>query len=264
MLMLTVPHSGEIIPDEATWLKNIDPLVLLTDVDRFVDELYKPACQALHIPMEVMEIHRYVLDANRLPTDVDASLVEGISAPGVSGKTYVSGFHWARTTQGVDLLKKPLSFELHEKLIQLYYNPFHARIQSMEKTLIKTSGLPRYHLDVHSMPSQGTKAHKDFGKKRPDVVISDCNGKSCSAQFKDLVIASYEKYGFHVSYNWPYLGGRMTEQYGKPQEGRHSIQVELNRALYMNEETKEKLPEFKKMQETLIQVLEEIYPDEPS
>jgi N-formylglutamate amidohydrolase len=96
-----------------------------------------------------------------------------------------------------------------------------------------------YHLDAHSMPSVGTKQHRDPGERRADIVVSDSLGKSCSKKYRDLVIAAYVTAGFKVGYNWPYVGGRLTEQYGRPDLGHHTIQVELNRDLYMDETTKQ-------------------------
>src|SRR3954468_11853853 len=109
MLMITVPHSGETVPEEAEWLKSVHSSVLLTDVDRYVDELYRPAAEELKLPMEVMRIHRYALDLNRLPTDLDPDSVDG--APPVDPRKptkFVSGFHWTRTTRGEPLMLRPM------------------------------------------------------------------------------------------------------------------------------------------------------------
>src|SRR5687767_164164 len=106
MLMITVPHAGESIPEEADWLKGVSPAVMLTDVDRFVDELYRPAAEGLKLPMEVMSIHRYALDLNRLPSDIDPESVEG--APPAKATSFISGFHWVRTTQGEPLMLRPI------------------------------------------------------------------------------------------------------------------------------------------------------------
>src|SRR5689334_11682060 len=151
MLMLTVPHSGEVVPPEATWLQGVDPITLLTDVDRFVDELYRPGCEAAQIPMVVMDIHRYVLDLNRLPTDIDSTSVEGASSG--SGSSFVSGFHWVQTTRGFLLMAQPISYQLHKYWVDTYYSAFHHRVEAMEAKLMSAHGLPRFHMDVHSMPS---------------------------------------------------------------------------------------------------------------
>jgi N-formylglutamate amidohydrolase len=122
--------------------------------------------------------------------------------------------------------------------VQKYFEPFHHQVRSEMAELQKKGANPLFHIDAHSMPSLGTAEHRDPGERRADIVVSDCEGKSSSAQFKDLVIQSYQAAGFKVAYNWPYMGGRVTETYGKPTQGCHSVQVELNRALYMNEQTK--------------------------
>ena len=256
-LLVTVPHSGETIPPEASWLQSIDPLVLLTDVDRFVDQLYQPACQELGCSLVSTSIHRYAVDLNRLPTDIDATLVQG--APAASKQApFVSGFHWAQTTQGHPLLRAPISMSVHQRLTALYHDSFHQAVEDQERLLIDSRGLPRYHIDAHSMPSQGTGAHKDAGQKRPDIVVSDFHGQCSGSEFKDLVIKAYEQQGFAVSYNWPYLGGRMTQRYGRPHEGRHTVQVELNRALYMDEKTKLKNDLFDQTQMRIKAALVEI------
>ena len=78
--MVTIPHSGEKIPPEATWLMGLPEEILMCDVDRFVDRLYVPALTALKIPFIKTDWHRYVVDLNRIPQDVDAASVEGASS----------------------------------------------------------------------------------------------------------------------------------------------------------------------------------------
>jgi N-formylglutamate amidohydrolase len=241
MLLVTAPHSGEVIPPEATWLQGVEKSILLTDIDRYVHELYGPAAKALQCPFVVADFHRYVVDLNRTPADIDSTQVEGAPAPGSGPARFVSGFHWVRTTKGDTLMAKPMARSTHDALVQAYYEPFHAAVREAEAQLIATHGMPRFHIDAHSMPSVGAPgAHKDAGQRRPDIVVSDCEGKSSGGGFKDLVIAAYEAEGFTVAYNWPYKGGRMTEHYGRPAVNRHSVQVELNRSLYMDEGTRQK------------------------
>lgn len=260
MLFVTVPHSGEVIPEDAKWLLKIDALTLLTDVDRFVHELYGPVCREHGIPMVVAPYHRYAVDLNRTPEDVDPTLVEGLpEGRAALAKTFVSGFHWARTTKGAPLLPAPISLATHQALIKNVYDPFHAEVKRVEREVVAKNGLPRFHLDLHSMPSQGTSAHKDNGAKRPDIVVSDCEGKSAQFEFVEMVKAAFSHQGFNVAYNWPYKGGRMTETYGVPSEQRHSVQIELNRALYMDEVTKERNPQFESTRKRLGEALLEIY-----
>lgn len=237
---ISIPHSGERVPAETPWLHGLPEPVLMCDVDRFVDRLYQPVIERLKIPHVVTEWHRFVVDLNRLPDDVDPQSVTGSSNP--PGK-YWNGLHWIRTTRGHQILPAPISMELHNQLVERYFEPFHARIRALQSGFKAEGAREIFHVDAHSMPSLGTAAHKDPGQQRKDAVISDCEGTSCSAEFRDLVIGAYEQAGLSVGYNFPYGGGRVTQTYGKPKEGHHTIQVELNRGLYMDEETKQWLPD---------------------
>jgi len=236
MLLVTIPHSGEKVPVEANWLAGLPETVLMCDVDRYVDRLYEATLKKLAIPWIKTEWHRYVADLNRIPDDIDCDSVLGSHHP--QGR-FSRGFHWSVTTQNDRLMNQPMPRELHDKLVQLIYEPFHAEVRALSERLKKEGAKELYHIDAHSMPSRGTVMHRDPGQWRAEIVISDCQGKSCSKKFRDLVIAAYVIAGFRVGYNWPYLGGRLTEQYGHPESGHHAIQVELNRSLYMNEESKQ-------------------------
>lgn len=229
---VTIPHSGELVPEEATWLAGLTEPHLMRDVDRFVDKLYEGHLQKLAVPYLRADCHRYVIDLNRLPTDFDAQSVE--NAKNALG-THPKGLHWCLTTVGEPLILQPMSMKLHQTLVQKYYEPFHAQIK---KHFAHFPQGPVYHLDAHSMPSQGTSAHNDPGETRADVVVSDFHGKSCSKKFTEIVIAAYEQQGFKVAYNWPYFGGGITQMYGKPEQNQHTLQVELNRKTYMDEHTK--------------------------
>jgi N-formylglutamate amidohydrolase len=251
--MATLPHSGEQIPPEAQWLKTLDETTLMGDVDRYVDRLYEGALTKLGIPFVKTEWHRYAADLNRLPTDVDAEAVSGNVNP---AGTFPRGFHWVYNTHGEKILHQPLTLAQHEALVKRVYAPFHEEVQLLAGRLLQTGDV--YHLDLHSMPSVGTVQHRDPGERRKDVVISDVKGTSCSAAFKDIVIDAFTKEGFSVSHNWPYFGGRLTEQYGHPTKGHHALQVELNRALYMNEQTKQINFDWQPLSERLYRVMKRI------
>lgn len=211
----------------------------MCDVDRYVDRLYVPSLQKLQIPWVQTEWHRYAADLNRIPEDVDASSVQGHST---KAGTHARGFHWVVTTTSLPLMREPMELEKHQKLVNLVYEPFHQSVRDLYEKYEQQSFSKVFHLDAHSMPSIGTQMHRDPGEHRADIVVSDCSARSGQKEFIDLVIAAYVKAGFKVGYNWPYLGGRVSEQYGQPERGRHTVQVELNRALYMDETTKKLKP----------------------
>jgi N-formylglutamate amidohydrolase len=260
-VFVTIPHAGEWVPESAGWLETADPEVLLTDVDRFVDRLYLPALETLPLPGVVTRVHRYVVDLNRVPSDIDCDSVEG--APLASG-THSAGVHWVRTTRGVPLLKSPLKRAHHDQLIRDYFDPFHAEIARLMLELTQGKGPspkhPLFHLDLHSMPSRAEAgAHADApGSARPEVVVSDQDGKSCAPEFRGALVDALRREGFEVSVNWPYKGGRITQRYGKPEQGHHTIQIELNRGLYMDERTREPLPEWGGISPRLARVLADL------
>jgi N-formylglutamate deformylase len=237
---LSIPHSGERVPDEVPWLHGLPEEILMCDVDRFVDRLYEPVVNDLKLACVKTQWHRYVVDLNRLPDDVDAESVVGSKNP---AGMFTTGLHWIKTTRGTRILFKPMSHELHENLVMRYFEPFHSDVRDAYTFYREKGATKIYQLDAHSMPSMGTSAHRDPGQVRAEIVVSDFEGKSCEAWYKDLVMDSYRKAGFEVAYNWPYLGGRVTQTYGKPEAGQHAIQVEINRALYMDEESKRIIPE---------------------
>lgn len=238
---ITIPHSGEIVPPEATWLQGLPEKVVMCDVDRYVDQLYLPTLQTLNITHVIADFHRYVVDLNRLAEDVDASSVEGHKNP---PGTIATGLIWVKTTTGIPLLPRPISQRLYQQLVEQYFLPFHNKIEGIYARFQAAGAQRIFHLDAHSMPSMGTDFHRDPGQRRAEIVVSDMEGKSCAGDFKDLVIASYREAGFDVAYNWPYVGGRLTQTYGRPKVGHHSIQVELRRDLYMNEESKRLEPQL--------------------
>lgn len=151
--------------------------------------------------------------------------------------------------------------ETYQALLQRCFHPFHKAVGELADRVLprRNQKDPLYHLDLHSMPSLGTKEHRDPGEQRADLVISNQDGKSSSQKFFDLVIEAGKKEGFRVAANWPYKGGRITETYGHPENGWETVQIELNRRLYMNEETKRPISgQFEKTQTRVGHVLRNI------
>lgn len=260
-LIVTVPHSGERLPPEATWLVGLDERLLMYDVDRFVDELYSDSLTAHGIAWVKTEWHRYACDLNRLETDVDQASVVG--APEPVGR-HPRGLHWSKTTMGDVLMAEPVSYEVHRLIVERCFRPFHEAVNEMAEAVLpkseRSEARPLFHLDLHSMPSLGTKEHRDPGEFRADLVISNQDGASSSSDFFKLVCEAGRGQGFEVRENWPYKGGRITETYGRPRDGWQTVQIELNRKLYMNETTKQKIePSFGETKLRVGRMLAEIH-----
>ena len=179
--------------------------------NRFVDRMYQPALDQFEIRRVTTPYHRYVVDCNRWPSDVDCDSVEGNKNPSGSHPT---GLHWRKTTAGFELFKTPLSQALHEQILQKYYQFFFDKIDSLYDNFKEHKRI--YHLDIHSMPSMGTEAHRDPKEARADIVIGNEKGKTATAEWTEQVKKAYEKEGFSVRVNHPYTGGTIVEKYGNP------------------------------------------------
>lgn len=237
---VSIPHSGEKVPEECYWLKALSEPHLMRDVDRFVDRLYEKSIATLELELVYSPWHRYVVDLNRLPEHIESASVEG--QENVLTDFHNKGLHWVKTTFGEKLLDKPMSRELHESLVKNYYQNFHDEVKKMHDKYFEKHAYS-LQLDLHSMPSKGTALHADPGKLRPEVVISDYLGKSTEAKFLDVVLDAFQEQFTEVSLNDPYIGGGITRKFGQPTEGHNCIQIELRRDMYMNEDTKKLIPE---------------------
>ena len=254
-LFVSIPHSGLKVPKEAYWLKKIPYSLFMCDVDAFVDELYFPILKKTHTSFLVFKWHRYAVDANRFQRDISSKTVE--RAEELLKTVYKnrkfrqkkpSDIHWHKTTKGHVLIKRAISQKTHKLLMKKYLTPYHEQIRKKFESFKQKGHKTVYLIDLHSMPSKGLAFHKDRGSFRKDIVIGNNKGKSCSKKFTTLVIKSFQQAGFKVAVNWPYKGGAITSIYGQPQKGQEVLQIELNRKLYMDEQTKKKSRHYKNTQ----------------
>jgi N-formylglutamate deformylase len=234
-VVVEIPHAGLVIePLSAATL--VAPVCALgKDADLYVDELYADAPD-LGASVLVSHVSRYVCDLNRAESDVD-----GHAVLGASGASFPHGLIWHQTTESQAALSSPVSKAEHERRLRLIYRPYH---QALRRLLVES--VQRFGhvilLAAHSMPGSGRSGHRDPGSTRADVVPGSRGFTSADP----LVIRCPEqlaiKRGWSVAHDTPYRGGFTTGHYGQPQNHLHAVQVELNRQLYMNEQTLERLP----------------------
>ncbi|WP_051975252.1 N-formylglutamate amidohydrolase [Cupriavidus necator] len=121
-----------------------------------------------------------------------------------------------------------------EHLLKTYYDPYHAALAGLLATHHARFGAV-WHIDCHSMKSRGNAMNIDNGAERPDFVVSNRDSSTCSAAFVELVGQCLRGFGYRVGVNWPYKGAELITAYADPARGRHSLQIEINRALYLDE-----------------------------
>lgn len=254
-LIVSVPHAGTFIPEHARdSFASLNKNLLKRDADLFVDKLYA-AVPDLGGTLITTKICRYVIDPNRDKNAVNACFVQG--SPAVD-KPKNLGLVAHKTTKDEILLKHPLTrVELTER-IERYYDPFYEKLAAAITQAKKQFGFC-LHIDAHSMPSRGTGAHADEGAERPDICLADRTGTSCGAGFTKFLKDSFASHGLSVLANKPYQGGWIVQHFGRPHKDVHSIMIEINRKLYMDEKAQKKLPEkFRALAKILERVLKAV------
>jgi N-formylglutamate amidohydrolase len=234
-LVVEVPHAGLYVDATALSTLLAPANALGRDADLYVDELFQdvPSDGAALIASRVS---RYVVDLNRAENDYDALAVENGSA-----RVSPHGLIWRTTTEGRSALLGPLPRSEVERRLDTYYRPYHAAIRRLLEARVASFGYAIL-LCAHSMPSRGRDGHQDLGRERADVVPGSRGRTSAAPAVIDTVDRVAREGGFSVAHDQPYRGGFSTAHYGRPDQGIHAIQVELNRKLYMNELSLEKKP----------------------
>lgn len=253
-VLVEVPHSGLQVPPDVEAEIEATPLAVLRDSDIYVDQLYERAPEQ-GATLLVSRVSRYVVDLNRGPDEVDSAAVprhpkaRHIPARGVV---------WRARTDGTPLLRAPLTIDQFAKRIELYYKPYHQKLREVAARMREEHGHVVI-LAAHSMPSTGRRVFGGREVRRADIVPGTRGRSTADGRIIDLVDAHFRGAGLSVKHDDPYRGGWTTSSYGAPKRGQHAIQIELNRALYVNEETSEiKKRDFAQLQEVLDQLVSKL------
>lgn len=231
-LLVEVPHAGLAIPDEVRPQLAAPPEGLLRDADIYVDKLYADAADA-GASLLVARASRYVVDLNRSADDVDLQTVPDHPSP---RSVQPRGVVWRLATDGRPLLRRPLRYEDFQRRLARFHTPYHAALRQELDRLKATWGFAMA-LAAHSMPSMGRGLRSDRLVRRADVVPGTRGGTTAHPQLIELVDQHFRRAGLSVRHDDPYRGGYTTAHYGKPSENVHVVQIELNRALYVDERT---------------------------
>ena len=233
-LVFDSPHSGRFYP--ADWRVKPTLETLRQGEDAYVDELVADA-PALGVTLLHANYPRCYIDANREPDDLDHELLaEPWPAPLKPTMKTRRGLGLVRRylTPGVEVHADKLSVaEVRHRLDTIYW-PYHRALDEALDALQRRFGFA-WHIDWHSMKSFGNAMTPDNGKRRADFVIGDLEGESCDRALTALIRECLEALGYRVAMNDPYKGAAIVRRHGRPAEGRHSVQIEINRALYLDE-----------------------------
>jgi N-formylglutamate amidohydrolase len=242
-VVLASPHSGRNYPPDFIARSRLAPLALRRSEDGYVDEIFMAATE-LGVPMLAALFPRAFLDPNREPFELDPSMFDGPLPAYVNNRSprVAAGLGTVPrvVASGEEIYSDRLRFaEALARLDRCYY-PYHAALRGLVDETVARFGYCIL-LDCHSMPSVGLPPElAEVGSL--DAVLGDCFGSACSPQLTLTAESTLTAMGYMVGRNAPYAGGYTTRHYGRPVDGVHALQIELNRSLYMEELSMQRRP----------------------
>lgn len=252
-LVLASPHSGAFYPPAFVASAALELGALRKSEDCYVDALFSGA-PALGAPLLKALYPRAFLDVNREAYELDPEMfdrplpayVNTTSARVTAGLGTIARIVASRR----EIYRDKLSFADAESRINGVYKPYHRQLRELVTRTWARFGFCIL-IDCHSMPSTGLPVDVGGDARNIDFVLGDRGGTSCASVVTDAIEGSLVALGYRVTRNNPYAGGFTTQHYGDPAGGVHAIQIELNRAIYMDEVTLQRRAAFDRLQADL-------------
>lgn len=222
------PHSGRMYPASFARATRLDPITLRKSEDAFVDELFETVTE-LGAPLVAARFPRAYVDVNRAPNELDPQMFDAPVDPRAGPRT-------ARVAAGLGVIPRIVrdGVEIYGTRlpageanfrIERFYRPYHTALAKLVTAARAEFGVAIV-IDCHSMPPPA---------KGQDIVLGDCHGEAASPALSAQAQRLLAELGFSVARNAPYAGGYTTSLYGRPHERIHAIQIEVSRALYLDE-----------------------------
>src|ERR1700761_7649832 len=242
-LLFNSPHSGRIYPETFLEASRLDLATLRRSEDSFVGELIEGVVARGH-PVVRAHFPRCYVDVNREPYELDPRMFDGRlpSFANTRSMRVAGGLGTVARVVGdaQEIYDQRIPVDDALRRIEGLYKPYHRALRRLVTKVHRDFGAAIL-VDCHSMPSLAGNRDE---RRRADVVFGDRYGTSCVAVVADTIEAALQEAGYSVSRNKPYAGGFITEHYGNPPAGLHAIQLEINRALYMDERRYEPTASF--------------------
>ncbi|MGD9867547.1 MAG: N-formylglutamate amidohydrolase [Hyphomicrobiales bacterium] len=228
------PHSGRVYPRSFLSSSRLDAMTLRKSEDCFVEELFSIVV-GRGAPLMHARFPRAYLDVNREPYELDPALISG-ALPGYANTRSVRVVGGLGTiarivTETDEIYREPIPVGAALARINSLYKPYHDALGALIGDCHMRFGVAML-VDCHSMPSNSVA---EPGANRPDIVLGDRFSTSCDPELTRFAAHKLRDLGYAVALNKPYAGGFITEHYGRPSQGLHALQLEVNRSLYMNE-----------------------------
>lgn len=259
------PHSGTEYPESFLSRSILSPHQIRSSEDAFVDQLFA-AAPDYGSPFLTALAPRAYLDLNRAVDELDPALIEGVPRKGQNPRIASGlGVIPRVVAQGQAIYRGKLSMAEAQERINKHWVPYHAALQNLLRQAHGQFGQAIL-VDCHSMPHEAIETMGKRGDHQPQVVLGDRFGTSASGDVVDQIEAAFVGVGLKVSRNTPFAGAYITQAYGRPSRGQHAVQVEIDRALYMDEVAIKPNGNFAAIKELLREVIVQISQigDEPT
>lgn len=255
--VFTSPHSGRCYPQSFIGRSRLSPMSLRRSEDAFVEELFSDAVE-LGAPLLAARFPRAYLDVNRAPAELDTAMFDGELSMHVDNPTprVAAGLGVIPriVRDGAEIYREKLSPTEAELRLTRLYHPYHAALRKLvEETRAKFG--TAIVVDCHSMPSAAAV---------PEIVLGDRYGTSATPALMRCAEIAFEQRAFTVARNVPYAGGYTTYLHGRPADGLHALQIEINRASYLDEERIVPVPRFGDVRGRVGEALAELMAIDPA
>ncbi|MBM3555237.1 MAG: N-formylglutamate amidohydrolase [Alphaproteobacteria bacterium] len=254
--VLSVPHAGRVYPPEFLAATRLGIEALRRSEDREVDCLLAGAASQ-GMPVLSATIARSCIDLSRAEGEIDEDMLSGPApVPIVRTPRLASGLGliMRHAATGAEIPGRKLAPDEVLARLDRYYRPYHARLAALMEATRRRFGAALL-IDGHSMPALAGAGEVDAGKRRPDIVLGDRLGRSAPQAVIDAARAAFRTEGFSLARNSPYAGGHITGLYGRPEAGFFALQIEVNRALYLDERTLSRRRDFDRVAAALVRAL---------
>jgi len=251
------PHSGSVYPQPFLTAVRLDLAALRRSEDSFVDELFVGVVKRGY-PLMRAHFPRCYVDVNREPYELDPRMFDGRlpSFANTRSMRVAGGLGTVARVVGdaQEIYDQRIPIDEALRRIEGLYKPYHRALRRLISRAHHEFGAAIL-IDCHSMPS--IAGHRDE-RPRADIVLGDRYGTSCVGAVSETIESTLSACGYSVSRNKPYAGGFITEHYGNPPAGLHTVQLEINRALYMDERRYERVDNFARLAADLEQLADRL------
>ncbi len=256
-VVFSSPHSGREYPAAFLDSTILDPHSIRSSEDAFVDELFA-AASGFGAPLIAARAPRAFIDLNRAADELDPAVIDGVGRSAHNPRVASGlGVIPRVVAGGRAIYRGKLPAEEAARRIAAHWQPYHRALKRLTEESHALFGQAIL-IDCHSMPHEAIESHARPGHARPEVVLGDRFGAAAARDVVDRVEAAFVRAGLRVSRNAPFAGAYITQAYGRPSRGFHVVQVEIDRALYMDEARVERLPDFAAFRSLMQGVIAEI------